>query len=279
MRRILVAIDFSSDSFNALEHGLLMANSMKTHLRIVHVKKSDEFVIPYNPENGESNKTLPLEEYLATVLNKYQDSYEVEGGIFDFKIRKGNVYVEITNQAHYDDSFMIIVGTHGASGFKEYLLGSNAFRVVDKAMCPVLTVRHGFMPEPIRKIVVPLDVTNQTRIKVPFAIDIAMAYGAEIHALGVYETSTKEVVARISQYVDQVCEHITNRGVTVVKETISGTNITDMTIEYAKNIHADMIIIMTEQTERPENIFLGPYPQQMVNHSPIPVLSIHPADK
>lgn len=279
MRRIIVAIDFSGDSFNALEHGILLANGLETHLRMVHIKKDDEFVLPHNLGEGETKKPRSQEEYLNSILERYRDSYKVEGGIFDYKIRKGKVYVEVSNQARYDDSFLIICGTHGVSGFEEYLLGSNAFRIVSKAGCPVMTVRHGFMPEPVKKIVVPLDVTNQTRQKVPWALDIALSFSTEIHVLGVHETLTKEVASRINQYADQVVEHISIKGVNVVKEIKTGSNITDITIEYAKQINADLIIIMTEQTESPENIWLGPYAQQMVNHSPIPVLSIHPSDQ
>lgn len=279
MRRILVAIDFSGDSFNALEHGILLANGLGTHLRLVHIKKDDDFVVPYDPGSNESKRPRTQEEYLEILLEKYKPLYKVDDGIFDYKIRKGKVYVEVSNQARYDDSFLIICGTHGVSGFEEYLLGSNAFRIVSKAGCPVLTVRHGFMPEPMRKIVVPLDVTGQTRQKVPWAIDLAMAYEAEIHVLGVREMSTKEVVERITKYVDQVADHITSKGVNVVKEIMTGSNITDITIDYAKQVSADLIIIMTEQTESPENIWLGPYARQMVHHSPIPVLSIHPPDQ
>jgi len=171
---------------------------------------------------------------------------------------------------------MIVLGTHGVSGFEEYFLGSNAFRVVLKAPCPVITIRHGFAAGELKRIVLPLDITNHSRRKVPLITDIAMAFESEIHVLGVHETDGKEVMTRISQYVDQVYDLLVDKGVKAVKDIRQGGNITNMTIDYAKDIDADLISIMTEQTERPENIWLGPYPQQMVNHSPIPVISIHP---
>ncbi|MFA5194156.1 MAG: universal stress protein, partial [Bacteroidales bacterium] len=55
-------------------------------------------------------------------------------------------------------------------------------------------------------------------------------------------------------------------------------NITSATIKYAEQIDADLIIIMTEQEEELSNIWLGPYAQQMVNNSPIPVMSVHPKE-
>jgi len=52
-------------------------------------------------------------------------------------------------------------------------------------------------------------------------------------------------------------------------------NITKSTINYANEVGADIIAIMTEQETTTANLFLGAYAQQMVNHAPIPVLSIH----
>jgi nucleotide-binding universal stress UspA family protein len=55
---------------------------------------------------------------------------------------------------------------------------------------------------------------------------------------------------------------------------IEAENTTLSTIEYANEVNADLIVIMTEQEKTLSNIFLGPYAQQMVNQSHIPVLTI-----
>ncbi len=57
---------------------------------------------------------------------------------------------------------------------------------------------------------------------------------------------------------------------------LEADNITDETLKYAESIKANLIAIMTEQEISITNLLLGPYALQMVNHSPIPVLSIHP---
>ena len=57
---------------------------------------------------------------------------------------------------------------------------------------------------------------------------------------------------------------------------IAGSAITSATLKFAEENNADMVCIMTEQETSSANILLGPYAQQMVNHCPIPVLSVHP---
>lgn len=59
-----------------------------------------------------------------------------------------------------------------------------------------------------------------------------------------------------------------------VTDYVDAENTTLSTIEYAEKINADLIVIMTEQEKTLSNIFLGPYAQQMINQSPIPVLAV-----
>jgi len=276
VRRILVAIDFSGDSINALEHAIVMANSMKMHLRLVYVSKSNKIELPFHIQEESFQNLQSSEDYFKIIFEKYQNKYDVIDGVFDYKVRKGRVYSEITNLAKEYNSFMIIMGTHGVSGFEEYMLGSTAFRVVTKANCPVLTIRNGFSSGIISRIVLPLDVTNHTRQKVPIITDIALAFNSEVHVLGVREMGSKDIIEKIEQYVDQVYDNLLSKDIKVIKAHVKGNNITNITIDYAKKVNADLITTMTDQTESPENIWLGPYAQQMVNHSPIPVLSIHP---
>jgi nucleotide-binding universal stress UspA family protein len=57
-------------------------------------------------------------------------------------VRSGVADAEIVNTARDEQVELIVIGTHGFSGFKHLLLGSTAERVVRDAPCPVLTVRH-----------------------------------------------------------------------------------------------------------------------------------------
>jgi nucleotide-binding universal stress UspA family protein len=276
--RIIVAIDFSGDSMNALKHAMLWCNAIQCDMRLLHIQKKEKYDVPEYFENLETQHTKSIEDILIYLVDKYRKNYNVKNGIFDYVVREGRVHTEITEYAANEESALIIMGTHGVSGFEEYWVGSTAFKVVMKSPCPVLTIRNGFPIVMPKRIVVPIDVTNQTRQKVPLMAELAGRFGSEIHLLGVRETETKEVITRINQYVDQVAEYLENKGVSLIIESSNGGNITDLTIEYAKEVDADLISIMTEQTERPENLWLGPYAQQMVNHSPIPVLSMHPIE-
>jgi len=272
MKKVLVPIDFSGDSINALEHAIAIANKIDADIRMIFVKKSKNFEAPLYFKGLDSFQGKTINEYFDRLVDKYKSQVKNR---FDYKIREGKVYKEITNQAKYDDSYLIVLGTHGISGFEELWIGSNAFRVVSNAECPVITVRYGFSRKEVFKIVMPIDITSESRKKVPLVAELATLFDAEVHVVSVSETNASDIQTKLEQYATQVIDYLKERNIKVQHEALLENNITDMTIEYAIRVDADLIAIMTEQSENPLNIWLGPYAQQMVNHSPIPVLSVH----
>lgn len=270
MKKILVPIDFSADSINALEHAISFANIIDADVRMMHVKKSKNFEMPFYFKDFNMVVGKSLEDFMDILIEKYKSLLKNK---LDYKIREGNVFKEITNQAKYDDAYLIIMGTHGASGFEELWIGSNAFRVVSNAPCPIITIRNGYERNVLKNIVMPIDFSVATRQKVPFVTELARFFGATVHVLGVSEISSSDVTAKITTYCTQVEEYLKEKGVNCVKEILVGSNITDLTIEYAKKVDAELIAIMTDQLTNAA-FWLGPYAQQMVNHSSIPVLSI-----
>ena len=81
---------------------------------------------------------------------------------------------------------------------------------------------------------------------------------------------------KLEIYAATVRKYFDQEGVNYQTSYLIGDNITDITIEYAKTIDADLIAIMTEQTTAFSNLILGSYAYQMLNTSPIPVLSVTP---
>ncbi len=224
------------------------------------------------------------EAMLAEVEKRFsglikEHAEEIGKGEMSFKIREGKVYTEIVDEAEEGNADLIIVGTHGSSGFEEFWIGSNANKVVSASDTPIITIRGGIdIQRPLNRIVLPLDSTVETRQKLPFTCDLAKIHDAEIFVLAVYTTKVSEIRYRVDTYTDQVIEYLEEEGVKYTRDAIEADNLTISTIGYAERIDANMISIMTEQERKTKNLWLGAYAQQMVNHSPFPVLSFHPKE-
>jgi nucleotide-binding universal stress UspA family protein len=273
MKTIVVAIDFSKGSIYALRYAINIANYLKANIQMVWVDKAASMRPVYL--SNRNNYLLDVKNKFEELINKYRK--KLPNGKIEYKIRKGKVYTEVVNQAKYSDAELIIAGTHGASGFEEFWIGSNAYKIVASSPCPVITIRFGYcFLEPASKILLPIDDTIDTRQKVPFTTELAKAFGAGIMVLSLYESSVKEEMAIVDKYSKQAVNYINNKFVKVSLDTILCKESVPVTvIDYAKKQNIDLISIMTEQEVTASDLFLGSSAQRIVNHSSIPVLSIH----
>jgi len=144
LHRILVPTDFSKFSQAALTYATAFAEKFDAELHLLHVVQNLAMMIPDSvnvmPPVG------PSVEQLTHAVTEALDRLVVENHLESRKIRKavreGTPFYEIIQYAKEADIDLIVMGTHGHSGLVHVLLGSVTEKVVRKAPCPVLTVRH-----------------------------------------------------------------------------------------------------------------------------------------
>ncbi len=170
---------------------------------------------------------------------------------------------------------MIVMGTHGVSGFEEFFLGSVAYRTVTSSTIPVLTIQTHAKKIGYDKIVMPIDSSKHTRDKASQVARFAEAFGSTVYIAALVTENHEEEEKIFNLKVKQVEEFFDGKGIKHEKKLIHGDNIAEMTMDYSKEIGADLTVIMTEQ-EASTGLFVGPYAQRIVNHSSIPILSVTP---
>ncbi|MFW5687517.1 MAG: universal stress protein [Bacteroidota bacterium] len=271
MNEIVVAIDFSSCSINATRTAVMIANAFDANLTLVNVCKpcSNESVYPDTEDVHHQEAEKRLKEIVA-------DFAPLLNNEMRYKIRHGKVYSEIVNEAKYNDAMMLIAGTHGISGFEEYFIGSNAYRLVSLSPCPIMTIRTMFQKRKITKILFPIDSSRDTRQKTNFAIDVAKKLKAEIRVLGVYDTGIKEIRKKVKNYSLQVKKIFDQNGLDSSIDFAEGKKASGIILDYI-NIHDfDMVMMMSDKDQ--STMIIGNEAQRVINHAPVPVLSIHPKD-
>jgi nucleotide-binding universal stress UspA family protein len=268
MQTIIVPLDFSKESLTGLDFALMMANKSRANIQLVHVIG----------KNGSTNDEMLKKEHQQVIMNfedilhKYKGKSKSDIGL-SYTIKEGKIFEEITKLADEYEDALIVLSTHGQSGFEELFIGGNAYKVTSNSRKPVITVRGSKISSNINKIVLPLDITFQTREKVPYTAKLAKLFNSEIHLLTVRLSHIKSIEKQLHQYVDQVAAYIDNQNLHYTIEHLQGDNLTDITIDYARSVNADLISIMMEQEKSVSNLLLGSYAHQMINKAFIPVLS------
>lgn len=194
-------------------------------------------------------------------------------------IKRGQVYEQIVKTAIEENADLIVAGTHGVSGFREFWMGSNAFRLIMASTLPVLTIREETpLKQDLKRIVLPIDSTIETRQKNTIAAEFAKVFDAEIHIVGLYSSEVEDIRKLVNSYLEDTVNYFQSQGVKYKIAYKECNNITNMTLDYAREIDANLIIIMTEQEIKTANLWMGPYARQMINHAEIPVLSVKPQE-
>ncbi|MEA1873822.1 MAG: universal stress protein [Bacteroidota bacterium] len=272
MKKIIVPIDFSEESLYALDYASIWANKYKSDVQMVFVQtKKASHGITEKKEKENAKKQF------AEIEKKYKEKFHKDCK-FNYIIKKGRVFEEVAEQVEaYDDS-IVICTTHGESGWSNFFIGSNTYRIVEGTIRPVISIGVNQRHNKPKTIVMPIDITKETREKVPLVASIAKHFDAEVHILKVTSSTGEGIHNTLNLYAKQVAKYFDERDVKYKSSLIVGDNITDVTIEYAKTVEANLIVFMTEQIKAWTNMLMGSYAQQMLNNSPIPVLSVTPYD-
>ena len=274
MKNIIVAVDFSGGSIHALKYAVNIANNAKANITMVWVDKTAE---------PDSVYSVSQENYRSEAVRRFNElvqqlSPEFTGGKMDYKLRTGKIYSEVVAFAQAKKADLIVTGSHGVSGFEEYWIGSNANRIVAHASCPVITVRNKYsIKDGGWKIVMPLDNSNQTLGKLEVTASLAKLNDAEVHLVTIYSTNLKTMHKRVDSFAEKAMKYFEKENVRYVREHFQSQNATKTVIDYATSVDADLIAIMTELESASSSGIIGPNAQQIVNHSPIPVLSVQPS--
>jgi nucleotide-binding universal stress UspA family protein len=269
MYRIIVPIDFSDESLHGLNLALLFVKKFSCKIEMVYVQRKSQ---DYNPGPKEGELKYAEKEF-KKIQETYKDKIPQHSSLV-YIIKTGRIYREIVNQANsFKDSF-IIASTHGASGFEKFFIGSNAFKIISATSRPVITIRGNELPNDIKTIVLPLDISSDTRQKIPFTTELAKIFNSEIHVVTITSMQTDDISNKLASYSKQVCEYLDGHKIKYKTKALVGSKSTDLVLDYADQVKADLISIMTEQVSD-ANFILGTAAQEMLNKSSIPLLSIN----
>lgn len=140
---VLLATDFSTPAEHAATHAADLARRHGARLHVGHVVEDFSYWEGYHLEHFPSEDVY--EELRKNARLAMEDLFdrEVRDGLaIETHVVHGKPFVEIIRLAREVEADVIVIGSHGQSGIAETLFGSTAERVVRKAPCPVLVVRH-----------------------------------------------------------------------------------------------------------------------------------------
>ncbi len=274
MKRILVPIDFSTSSIKAIEYASKIAQNLKSEITLLWVDNYDATADLSLDNQLQAAVRQEAKEELKELVASMKEKFP--GIKYHSKIRPGKVFREVSALAKIENSALIVVSTHGSSGFQDYWIGSNAYRVIAAAPCPVISVKRNFKPSKklISKVLVPIDHTPDTLNKLPAIINFASRFKAEINLLALYITPLKTINIKVETAVTTAKKMVTDAQLQYTFDELKSENILPDLINFMDKSAFDLVAITTEQASKDDQSGLGELAQQLINRSPIPVLTV-----
>jgi nucleotide-binding universal stress UspA family protein len=282
MKKILVPTDFSENAQLAIDYAANLARKISGEIYLLHVVENEDDYSSFNA-SGEWNSYVTAEtvdvptmlgvlKVTGSRMKDIMNQPVLEGiPVYD-NIEVGTPGIHIDAAAEKYKTDMIIMGTHGASGLAEVLIGSNAEKVVQLATRPVITIREKSNVNP-QKIVFATDFSSEADEVFPAINDFADIYKAEIHFLTVNTKERFESYLQSEKKINEFRERHNSKDYpfTIYNDHSKEAGI----LHFTKDIKADMIAIGSHGRSGLGRFFNRSISEELVNHSFCPVLTVN----
>ena len=302
IRNVLVPIDFSQPSLQALKLALPLLNPFGANLHLVHVFRPDYPLA--------STAVMPLVVPELTVGKRVRRHLKDVAKKYSVPLKRGNIHAlrgrpveEICRLAREQKIDLIVTSSRGLTGVKHLVLGSTAERIVRYSPCPVLVVRPTEGKQKASrngkgtasklsfgKILVPIDFSECSMKGLAYAKALAGEFGSKLvllHSVALrYHVANEEYARYDFPLLMQQCEKAARDqmgdlvqktdwdGVVEVETSLQTGHPGDQICSRATDHGVDLIVTSTHGRTGLKHMFIGSTAEYVVRHAPCPVLVI-----
>jgi nucleotide-binding universal stress UspA family protein len=275
MKKILVPTDFSSCADNALDFAVQSAKILTTELVLLHVFDITGYIYPGSVGTDFEYEESLLDEAidkLAELKNKIEKEEEITVSTL---VYKGNVTVGILKTVDDLGSDFIIMGTVGASGLKEKLIGSETAAIIGKTRVPILVIPEQYKWKKPKEILLTINHFEEEPAFLDYIFEIAYLFSANINAI-VFTNSDDEEVIIVDhsndafQYEKKIKERYKVEAFSL--RELSGSGFENTLEEYIEQHNIDLLAMVTYKRSFFYRLFHPSISKRMSYHTKIPLL-------
>jgi len=276
MKRILVPTDFSKNATNAIKFAYLLSKKAGSKISLLNIYTfavydpnmppeilADTIKIDSNNSSeGLDMQIAQLEREIPDIKNYLGEKIVLEGATAD----------EIYRTAEEHNYDLILMGTKGASGIEEALIGTNAYSVISKSKVPVLVVPDKSLYKEFQNILYCVDLNSDEAPAIEEMKSIIDVNKSSITFLHLSSELNDKVTFEERGYIDLIKEKMGD--VSYKIEFAKSDDIADTIEEYSKKLETDLIIISKKERGFFEHLFHKSISKKLACHTDIPLLAL-----
>lgn len=259
-KNILVPHDFTPVADNALKHALNTAGRTNATIYLLHV--------------------VAKEKNIAEAEEKLNEIVSAAGSTIKIipTVRVGNIFDDIGDFAAEVHAELIFMGTHGQHGW-QHITGSHALKVITHSTIPFIVVQEKAIKETgYDDIVVPLDLSKETKQKLAYVANIATYFNSRVHLITPDE-SDEFLKRQVKINIQFAVKFFHERGIEVTTKVSEGGSFDKEIVKHAVRNEADLIAIMNLNRNNMLGVITASHEQFILtNDAEIPTLIVNPVE-
>ncbi len=275
---ILAATDFSEQGNNAINTAVELCKQHQAVLHLIHVVENRYITV--KPAMGTE---------LSSILSSIdQQSREQLYNIYESVMRKHNIAIqihmptgipfdEICKAAAEMPIDLVVMGSHGISGIRDFFIGTTAYSVIKNTTKPVLTIPVDFTANRFSNILFPVRPGQPVLEKYQLAEAFISSQNTALHIAVLYPKNGDEDSAQTEEHTHKLISMARKRGVLTTRQVYRSDNFASILLRICEQAPIDLIAINASLDYKWTQFFIGPFTQQVVNHAKVPVLSFREA--
>ncbi|MEX1240112.1 MAG: universal stress protein [Cyclobacteriaceae bacterium] len=272
MNRLLVPVDFSEQSIHALGFALRIAEQSGGTVALLHVitlphlHHSPLIPLAAFKEHLVSELSVAVEEKFTRLTKEFNK----DGVKIQTHVAHGGIHTNILHFIESEKIDLVVMGTKGASGMKEWMIGSNTEKVVRASPVPVLAVKNSPNGHPIKHIVFPnaLDTERQEglimRVKA-----LQNFFHATLHIIWVNTPAFHKPDTEVRKQLTAFADRFMLKDYTI--NVFNYSNEEAGILEFTRQLNGDLIAMGTHGLRGIAHLFTGSVAEDVVNHVRYPV--------
>ncbi len=273
MKQIIVPIDFSDCSKNALRNAIKIAERMHMEVILYHsvlvpvgfAEGAPVGAVGYDFEELEGDSRKRLDECAAefALLEKLPHRK---------MIQYGTLHENINELMQTEDVALVVMGTHGASGLAKNLIGSNAFHVMKHVSCPIIALPEDADIGNMSHIALAGDYINVPEAKtIQLVVDLAKAFYAQLHIIHIDKGNVMvkdqiEIARRMDKYLKRINHSFHFRKFDDIEEGL---------LAFAKEVNIELIAMISKHHNLFDRLRHTSHTKKMILDIPMPLMVLH----
>jgi len=267
---VLAPVDLSEGSLNALDTAVNIAKKHKAALQVLYVDENNLHTIEDASTSYFSNM-LNVTDVITALVGAIQHTHGIKPVVH---MEEGNVAETIIKTAFLQHADIIVMGSHGASGYRDGFIGNNTYNVIKHAVCPVLSVPQRRKLSSFKKILFP--IRPVTGALIPYeVVSLLTNPNTLMEVMGInYRMIVDTAGSILETLLGEIEDQLKKDGVTAKPIWSEGYSIADDIVNYANKANSDLVVVTfgLDVTSKPR--YIGPHAQKIIHCSKAPVLSI-----